>query len=35
MSCRTNLMYPDGGHLIIGHDITEGIINFIERNSCE
>jgi predicted alpha/beta hydrolase family esterase len=29
------LIYPDGGHLIIGHDITEGIISFIERNSGE
>jgi pimeloyl-ACP methyl ester carboxylesterase len=29
------LIYPDGGHLIVGHDITEGIINFIERNSGE
>jgi pimeloyl-ACP methyl ester carboxylesterase len=26
------LIYPDGGHLIIGHDITEGIISFIEEN---
>jgi pimeloyl-ACP methyl ester carboxylesterase len=25
------LIFPDGGHLIIGHDITEGIINFIEK----
>jgi pimeloyl-ACP methyl ester carboxylesterase len=27
-----NLIFPDGGHLIIGHDITEGIINFMEEN---
>jgi predicted alpha/beta-fold hydrolase len=25
------LIYSDGGHLIIGHDITGGIISFIER----
>ena len=30
---NTELMiFPDGGHLIIGHDITGGIINFVERN---
>ena len=29
------LIFPDGGHLIIGHDITDGIINFVERNSNE
>ena len=27
------MIFPDGGHLIIGHDITEGVINFIEKNS--
>ena len=27
------VIYPDGGHLIIGHDITEVIIDFIEKNS--
>ena len=26
------MIFPDGGHLIIGHDITEGVINFIEKN---
>jgi pimeloyl-ACP methyl ester carboxylesterase len=26
------LIFSDGGHLIVGHDISEGIINFI--NSC-
>jgi esterase/lipase len=29
------MIFPDGGHLIIGHDITDGIINFVERNSEE
>jgi pimeloyl-ACP methyl ester carboxylesterase len=29
------LIFPDGGHLIIGHDITDGVINFIEKNSIE
>jgi pimeloyl-ACP methyl ester carboxylesterase len=29
------MIYPDGGHLIIGHDITDGIISFVERNSNE
>ena len=29
------LIYPDGGHLIIGHDITDGIINFMEKNGNE
>jgi len=26
------LIFPDGGHLIVGHDISEGIINFVEHN---
>ena len=25
------LIFPDGGHLIIGHNINDGIINFIEK----
>jgi pimeloyl-ACP methyl ester carboxylesterase len=25
-------IFPDGGHLIIGHDVSEGIINFVEKN---
>ena len=29
------MIFPDGGHLIIGHDITDGVINFIEKNSSE
>jgi pimeloyl-ACP methyl ester carboxylesterase len=29
------MIFPDGGHLIIGHDITDGIINFVEKNSNE
>ncbi|MDR1601090.1 MAG: alpha/beta hydrolase [Tannerella sp.] len=29
------LIFPDGGHLIIGHDITKGIINFMEKNRNE
>jgi pimeloyl-ACP methyl ester carboxylesterase len=29
------MLFPDGGHLIIGHDITEGVINFIEKNRGE
>jgi pimeloyl-ACP methyl ester carboxylesterase len=29
------LIFPDGGHLIIGHDITSGIISFTEKNSSE
>jgi len=24
------MIFPDGGHLLIGHDISEGIINFID-----
>jgi len=27
------MIFPDGGHLLIGHDISEGIVNFI--NSCK
>jgi pimeloyl-ACP methyl ester carboxylesterase len=27
------IIFPDGGHLIIGHSINEGIINFIEKNN--
>jgi pimeloyl-ACP methyl ester carboxylesterase len=27
------IIFPDGGHLIIGHDINEGIIEFINRHS--
>jgi len=26
---------PDGGHLIIGHDVFEGIIKFVEKNCNE
>jgi pimeloyl-ACP methyl ester carboxylesterase len=26
------MIFPDGGHLIIGHDINEGVISFIEKN---
>ena len=29
------LLFPDGGHLIIGHDITDGVINFVKKNSSE
>jgi predicted alpha/beta hydrolase family esterase len=29
------LIFTDGGHLIIGHDVTGGIISFIEKNSSE
>jgi predicted alpha/beta-fold hydrolase len=29
------LIFPNGGHLIIGHNITDGIINFIEKNNNE
>jgi pimeloyl-ACP methyl ester carboxylesterase len=29
------MIFPDGGHLIIGHDITDGIINFVERYGDE
>ena len=29
------MIFPDGGHLIIGHDITDGIIDFVERHSNE
>ena len=29
------MIFPDGGHLIIGHDISDGVINFVERNSNE
>jgi len=25
-------LFSDGGHLIIGHDVSEGIINFVEKN---
>ena len=28
-------IFPDGGHLIIGHDVSETIINFIEKNCNE
>ena len=27
------MIFPDGGHLIIGHDISNGVIDFIEKNS--
>jgi len=27
------MIFPDGGHLIIGHDISEGIIDFITENT--
>jgi len=27
------MIFPDGGHLLIGHDISEGIVNFITENS--
>jgi pimeloyl-ACP methyl ester carboxylesterase len=26
------MIFPDGGHLLVGHDINEGVIDFIERN---
>ena len=29
------MIFPDGGHLIIGHDITEGVISFIVKNRNE
>jgi len=29
------MIFPDGGHLIIGHDINEGVISFIEKNRGE
>ena len=29
------MIFPDGGHLIIGHDISDGVIDFIEKNSSE
>jgi pimeloyl-ACP methyl ester carboxylesterase len=29
------LLFPDGGHLIIGHNISIGIIDFIERHRNE
>jgi pimeloyl-ACP methyl ester carboxylesterase len=29
------LIFPDGGHLIIGHNITDGVIDFIEKNRSE
>jgi pimeloyl-ACP methyl ester carboxylesterase len=29
------LIFPDGGHLIVGHDITVGIIDFIEKYTSE
>jgi pimeloyl-ACP methyl ester carboxylesterase len=29
------MIFPDGGHLIIGHDISEGVIGFIEKNRGE
>jgi pimeloyl-ACP methyl ester carboxylesterase len=29
------LIFPDGGHLIVGHDIAPGIIDFIEKNLNE
>ncbi len=28
-------IFPDGGHLIIGHDVSEGIINFVKKNYNE
>ena len=29
------MIFQDGGHLIVGHDVTGGIINFIEKYRCE
>jgi len=26
------MIFPDGGHLIVGHDISNGIMEFIDRN---
>jgi len=26
------MIFPDGGHLIVGHDISYGIMEFINRN---
>jgi len=29
------MIFPDGGHLIVGHDVKDGIINFIEKYRYE